>query len=306
MRLLLDLDDARSDIELGRHRDASTLGDLVDAATGHRLPPGTTLAVDSALHPVETPLADLLLLEGTRIARSPQPRPVAVRGWTATLSGGLRAGDVVEIPRSRALTVGRSPHADLVLDTVSASWEHLSVTREGDALRVRDAGSTNGTLVDGVSAAGEGVVVTDSAVVIAGGAALLLRPAPAEPPAPEPGSLHNVTPSATVPFNRPPRPGRAAAADPVVPPTRVSIASAAKFSVITVAAPLVLAFAMVLIMGDARYALFAALSPVAGAECGWSSGTGTRGRPGRRAALRRGTADAPRRIARAARLERAR
>ncbi|PPF63842.1 cell division protein FtsK [Rathayibacter tritici] len=264
MRLLLDLDDARTDIDLGRYRSSATLGDLVDAVTGHRPPSGTTLAVDSALHPVDTRLVDLLLLEGTRIARSPEPRPAPVRGWTATLSGGLGAGAVIEIPRSRPLTVGRSPHADVVLDTASASWEHFSATREGDALRVRDADSTNGTLVDGVPATGEGVLVADAAVVIAGGAALLLRAAPHEPLAPEPGSLNNLTANATVPFNRPPRPGRPAAADAVVPPSRVEIASATKFSVITVAAPLVLAFAMVLIMGDARYALFAALSPVAG------------------------------------------
>ncbi|PPG44702.1 FtsK/SpoIIIE domain-containing protein [Rathayibacter sp. AY2B5] len=264
MRLLLDLDGTRSDIDLGRHRDSVTLGELIATATGHRLPPGTALAVDTALHPVETRLADLLLLEGTRIARSPLPRPAAARGWTAVLSGGLGAGAVVEIPRGRALIVGRSPHADVVLDTASASWEHFSVTREGDGLRVRDADSTNGTLVDGVSATGDGVLVSDAAVVIAGGAALRLRPAPPELLAPEPGSTDNVTATATVPFNRPPRPGRPAAGEAVVPPARLEIASATTFSVITVAAPLVLAFAMVLIMGDARYALFAALSPVAG------------------------------------------
>lgn len=264
MRLLLELDDSRHDVDLGRHRSSATLGDLVEAVTGRRLDAGTVLAVDSALHPVETPIDEILLLEGTRIARSAEPRPRAVGGWTAALSGGLSAGAVVEIPRSRPLTVGRAPQADLVLDTASASWEHLTIVREGDGLRVRDAGSTNGTLVDGVPADSDGTVVTGPTVLIAGGAAVLLRPTQDEPRAPEPGSLNNLTANATVPFNRPPRPGRSAAADPVVPPTRVSVASATKFSIITVVAPLVLAFAMVLIMGDARYALFAALSPVAG------------------------------------------
>ena len=40
-----------------------------------------------------------------------------------------------------------------------------------------------------------------------------------ETPAPAPGSLHNLTPAATAPFNRPPRPGKAPAADALIPPS---------------------------------------------------------------------------------------
>ncbi|QWL27679.1 FHA domain-containing protein [Rathayibacter toxicus] len=264
MRLLIEIDGERHDLELGRHRVGATLGDLVATATGNTLAGDTSLTVDSAVHRADTPLADILLLEGTRIARSAPERPQVVRGWSATLSGGLNAGRIVGIPRSRPLTAGRAPQADLVLETESASWEHFTVTRDGDGIRVADAGSTNGTFVDGARVESEGILVSKPAVVIAGGTTALLRPALDEPRAPEPGSLRNVTAAATVPFNRPPRPGQPGSDDAVVPPTRVQVSAANKFSIITVAAPLVLAFAMVLIVGDARYALFAALSPLAG------------------------------------------
>lgn len=264
MRLLIEIDGDRHDVELGRRRTGALLGDLVAAATGTVLANDTLLMVDAVVHPASTPLADVLLLEGTRIARSAPERPQPVRGWTATLAGGLNAGRLVSVPRSRPLTIGRASQADLVLETESASWEHLTVAREGEGVRVSDADSTNGTLVDGTRIKAEGILISEPAVVVAGGASVLLRPALEEPRAPEPGSLRNVTASATVPFNRPPRPGQPASGESVVPPIRVQVGAANKFSVITVAAPLVLAFAMVLIVGDARYALFAALSPIAG------------------------------------------
>ena len=59
-----------------------------------------------------------------------------------------------------------------------------------------------------------------SGLITAGGAVLLLRRSLDETPAPPPGSLHNLTPAATAPFNRPPRPGQTPAGEPLVPPSR--------------------------------------------------------------------------------------
>lgn len=264
MRLLIAIDDDEQVVDLARHRSQATLAELVEAATGRELSPDTLVAVDAQRHPASTALSELLLLEGTRIALSETRRPKPAADWTATLAGGLQAGPVVDVPRGRALVAGRSPHADVILPTTSASWEHFSATRDDDDLRVSDRGSTNGTLIDGAATDEEGTVVDGPAVITAGGATVLLRPSIEEAAAPEPGSLHNITPAATAPFNRPPRPGRPPEPDPITPPTRKDVPPASKFSIITVAAPLVLAFAMVLILGDARYALFAALSPILG------------------------------------------
>jgi S-DNA-T family DNA segregation ATPase FtsK/SpoIIIE len=262
VRVLIDLDGSRFECEVARAAPATTLTDLVEAAGGPRLASEEVVFVDEAEVQGSTPVSELILLEGSRISRAPWQAPRRVQDWSVTLAGGHRAGAVVEVPRGREMLIGRSPHADLSLPTESASWDHCRLRREEDGVRVLDGGSTNGTLVNGEMVAEDGIVVTETATIGAGGTVLLLRPSLDETPAPAPGSLHNLTPAATAPFNRPPRPGRALAGDPLVPPSPKDVPPASKFSYITVLAPLVMAVAMVLILGDMRFAMFAMLSPV--------------------------------------------
>ncbi len=176
MRLLIELDDRRETIEADGWAESSTLGDLVAASLGTPLDPGTPLAVDGHRTSSDTPLRDLVLLEGSRVARTTEDPPRTVDGWSVTLAGGLEAGLVVPVPRSRRLVVGRAPQADVVLPTESASWEHCTVEREDDGVRVRDSGSTNGTVIAGERIDDEGVLLTGTTSVIVGGAVLLLRP----------------------------------------------------------------------------------------------------------------------------------
>ncbi|MDQ0093802.1 FtsK/SpoIIIE domain-containing protein [Paeniglutamicibacter psychrophenolicus] len=262
MRVLIRTDGQRLDRELGGFAPATTLAQLLVSAGAAAPAPGSTLYVDATAVPADTPLAELLLLEGSTISLAPVPRPEPLRGWSATISGGLEAGAIVPLPAHRPLLIGRSPQADLVLGTESASWNHASLQLEGGGVRVRDAGSTNGTLLAGEPVDAEGVLLTAPATLLMGGTTVLLRPDLVESPAPEPGSLHNLTPAHTAPFNRPPRPGNPPEPDPLSPPVRKDVPPASKFSYITVLAPLLLAGAMVLMLGDARFAMFAALSPV--------------------------------------------
>ncbi|MBD7996267.1 FHA domain-containing protein [Arthrobacter sp. Sa2CUA1] len=262
MRVLIDLDERSFECEVAHAAPAITLADLVETAGGPRLAPDETVFLDQAEVRGSTPVSELVLLEGTRIARAPWPAPQRVRGWSVTLAGGGRAGTVIEVPQGRDMLIGRSPHADLTLPAESASWEHFRLRREDTGLRVLDCGSTNGTSVNGEPVGGDGTLVTDTAAVTAGGTVLLVRPSLDEPLAPAPGTLHNLTPAATAPFNRPPRPGRAPAGDPLVPPSPKDVPPASKFSYITVLAPLVMAVAMVMILRDLRFAMFAMLSPV--------------------------------------------
>lgn len=262
MRLLIELDGRRDTVEVDRWRPTATLADLVTTAGAPSPGPGTDLYVDDTAVPVDTPLDELVLLEGTRVARDPGTRPRRTTGWTATLAGGVAAGQVVEVPRDRPLVVGRSPQADLVLPTGSGSWQHCTVSLDDHGVRVRDDGSTNGTLIGGQRVDAEGVHLDEATTVLVGGAVLVLRPDLGENVVPAPGTLHNLTPAGTAPFNRPPRPGQVSDVEPVLPPTRRDVAPANRFSIITVAAPLVLAGAMVVLLGDPRFALFALLSPV--------------------------------------------
>lgn len=262
MRVLIDIDDHRADVDLGHLDPQSPLAALVSAAGGPQLGEDDVVYVDAERASGATPLSDVVLLEGTRVSRSPVPRPVRVDGWSVTLAGGSSVGAVLPVSRGRDMVIGRSPQADLVLPTESASWEHLTLRREDGGIRVRDAGSTNGTLVNGVPADDDGTLVAEAATITAGGAVLLLRPALDEPPAAAPGTLKNLTPAGTAPFNRPPRPGQPPAVEPLSPPAHKDVPPANKFSYITVLAPLVMAVAMVLILRDLRFAMFAMLSPV--------------------------------------------
>ncbi|SDT06781.1 FtsK/SpoIIIE domain-containing protein [Microlunatus soli] len=264
MRLLIDINGARHEVELDRFAPSATLADLIIESSGEVPPDDAVLYVDDDPHPVDTPISSAVLLEGSVLAQTATVRARPIGGWSATLAGGLDAGRVVALPAERPLVIGRSPQADLTVDSVSTSWNHVSISREGDGARVRDAGSTNGTLVNGTKVGEDGVLVDDLAVIIAGGVVVLLRKDLGEDRAPEPGSLHNLTPAGTAPFNRPPRPGRPADPDSVEPPERKEIASATRFSIITVIAPLILAGAMVAIMGSPQYAMFAILSPIMG------------------------------------------
>ncbi len=45
-------------------------------------------------------------------------------------------------------TAGRHPNSDIFLDDITVSRRHAEIVREGDAYRVRDAGSLNGTYVN--------------------------------------------------------------------------------------------------------------------------------------------------------------
>ncbi len=90
-----------------------------------------------------------------------------------------------------------------------------------------------------------------------------MRPQLTETLAPRAGSLPNLTPSRTAPFNRPPRAALMPESDTVKIPKRKNVTKPSKFSIATVLAPLIFAGAMVAMMREIRYALFALLSPVA-------------------------------------------
>lgn len=264
MRLVTDLAGVRHEVEVLRTSPSATLADLVREATGVDLRPEKALWVDQARHVAGDTLEKVGLLEGSTIGQHRIADENPARDWTAVLSGGLHAGTVARVPTSRPLLVGRSPNADIMLDSPSASWSHFSLEREGEGIRVRDTGSTNGTLVNGAPVEADGVLVEGDALVVAGGNAIHVTRDLGEQVAPRAGTLHNVTQAGTAPFNRPPRRGRLPAPPQTEPPTKKEIPAATRFSFITVLAPLVLAAAMVAMMGDLRYGAIAALSPILG------------------------------------------
>lgn len=268
MRLQFNLDSVQRDLDVARFSAKATLADLVENVTGTRPAADSTLWLDDREVRADSLLARLELLDGMRISREPLRPALPLKGWSITQAGGLEAGGVLQPPVDRPLAIGRSPQADLSIASASVSWDHVHIQRDDVGLRVIDQGSTNGTFaysseVDGLkvdSSTGQSVAVDTTLAV--GGSTLLLRESLQENPAPRAGSLHNVTLAGTVPFNRPPRPGQPPRPDPIVCPEPKEIADGAKFNIIAVVAPLVMAVAMVVVMKNPMYAMFAALSPV--------------------------------------------
>ncbi len=62
-------------------------------------------------------------------------------------SGGGRAGETFALEHERT-SVGRSPDCEIFLDDVTVSRRHAVIARSGDAFRIEDEGSLNGTFVN--------------------------------------------------------------------------------------------------------------------------------------------------------------
>jgi pSer/pThr/pTyr-binding forkhead associated (FHA) protein len=65
------------------------------------------------------------------------------------IASGDLAGKQFELGAAR-FTIGRSHTCSLVLDMSAISGEHCAILRRGSRYAVQDAGSTNGTLLNGV------------------------------------------------------------------------------------------------------------------------------------------------------------
>jgi hypothetical protein len=69
-------------------------------------------------------------------------------GFALVVERGPRAG-MTFVLHPGSTTVGRHPDSDIFLDDVTVSRHHCRFTVDGEGLRLEDAGSTNGTYVNG-------------------------------------------------------------------------------------------------------------------------------------------------------------
>src|SRR5687768_10246739 len=78
-------------------------------------------------------------------------REHSVRRFALVIADGARAGTAWESTSARA-SLGSHPSNDLVLDDAAVSRFHCEIEVDAVGARVRDLGSRNGTIVDGVRA----------------------------------------------------------------------------------------------------------------------------------------------------------
>jgi S-DNA-T family DNA segregation ATPase FtsK/SpoIIIE len=273
------LDGAPFDVEL-------TAGD--QDAVGAVLPAlGRTLGrpVSSLWHG-STPLADDRPLSAPELVHGaelgcdgPAPGSAGARRSSALelhVVGGPAAGHIHPLGQGRHV-IGRSREVDVQLDDPGVSRRHARLDVGGGAITVSDAGSTNGTRLDGTDLTGDGTVwsagallrIGASALMLAGpggaaaaleaapGGRLLLRPTP-RPIAP--------LPEVEVAFPSPPAP----------PPRR-------RLAWVAVALPAVAGGAMAWLLATPTFLFFALLSPVVALGT-WLSERWSGSRRGRREA----------------------
>lgn len=176
-------------------------------------------------------------------------------GWSRVLKAGPNV-------------LGRSADVELQINDRSTSGRHCRLARSNaDTVEVTDLGSRNGTRVAGQRIETASLEIGD--VLWAGSGVYRLASCHESKPFLGATGLPGV--SDRLSFNRPPRRsstvegGRIEIPPPVGPKPGPPVA----FSIAAVVAPLIMAAAMVVILGNARYALFGLLSPVM-AIVGWT------------------------------------
>jgi S-DNA-T family DNA segregation ATPase FtsK/SpoIIIE len=189
----------------------------------------------------------------------PPAEPAARRAETdleVAIVGGPGAGR--RIPLGRGVTVvGRDPGCEVVIDDPSLSWHHAKLTMAAEGVVVSDAGSTNGTAVEGVRVKpGEERPLGEHEHVEVGRSLLRVgaRLRTDETVAHEHGTV--------IDFNRPPRTARPYEAPQVrlqAPPQRPG---GPRLPLAASMAPLVLGIAMFVITKQPTMLLFSLLSPV--------------------------------------------
>ena len=264
MHIVFRTNEGDRELEVQLRNPDATVDDLLRAvlgrpltgsvAVGDRVVPGSCPIVDSGLHEGAVLTASH---DGARNGSAP------ASPFELVIVAGRGAGRAFPLPIGRSL-VGRAAQNTVVLDDATVSRQHCMIELDDTgAAWVTDAGSANGTFADGARVEGtEAVELARGSVVEVGAFALAIR---AVSDADRPRSLdfrRHSGPSGTLPFNRPPRPARAAAPAPIAVPSKPGAPPKPHFSIASTFGPLVMAGVMIAMTGDLRYAMFTLLTPI--------------------------------------------
>ncbi|MEA2233928.1 MAG: segregation ATPase FtsK/SpoIIIE, family [Solirubrobacteraceae bacterium] len=264
MHIVFRTNEGDRELEVQLRNPDATVDDLLRAVLGR--PVAGSVAVGDRVVPASCPIVDSGLHEGAVLTA---PHNGARNGaapasrFELVVVAGRDAGRRFPLPVGRSL-VGRAPENAIVLDDATVSRQHCMIELdESGAVRVTDAGSANGTFADGSRVEGVAAVeLATGSVIEAGAFALAIRPVS---DADRPRSLdfgRHSGPNGTLPFNRPPRPARAAAPAPIGVPSKPGAPPKPHFSIASTFGPLVMAGVMIAMTGDARYAMFMLLTPI--------------------------------------------
>lgn len=266
MRIVIDESGALRTFRVANRTASSTISELIQYAhlderswqhmwvDGQRVKPDTTLD-------------EIPIVEGSTLSNQP-PREGKSSAWQLVVVGGANTGLVHNLVDNQPVRIGRSPEADITIDSGSTSWSHCLVRAQDGHVQIVDDGSSNGTFVDGkkITEPG-GVKVEQTAVLRIGGSNVEIRRTPPTIQSTSVGG--KLTGAFTLPFNRPPRVALPPEPEAIELPTKKTENNPARFSWAAVIAPLLMAVALVAVMGSIRFAMIALLSPVMAVGSWW-------------------------------------
>jgi S-DNA-T family DNA segregation ATPase FtsK/SpoIIIE len=240
----------------------ATVADLLAALAAE---PDVAVLLDGAAAEPGAPLASYGLGDGSvvHLGCAPSVAPSAAVAELAVVAG-LASGARL------SLAPGRHPLDRSVLGSPTVSRRHadLVVTPSG-GVTVADAGSRNGTRVDGAWVVGDTAVPPDAVLTLGGCHAVVRAPSPL----PATGRRTH---------NRPPRSPAPPSPAPLRMPAAASARSGApRFSWAAVLVPVLLGGVLVVALGNAMYALLTLLGPVM-VVANWVEERRARRRDGRR------------------------
>ncbi|MFD0704774.1 FtsK/SpoIIIE domain-containing protein [Alloscardovia venturai] len=260
MRVVIETSDNRRVFAITNLDKKTTLGEILQAAHLDKRE-WEHVWVDGQEYESETACYSIPLLEGSLISNYVS-RHLDSSKWQLGIIGGQNSGRTYALPESGYVRIGRSNQADITLSSPSVSWSHAVLIIKSEGIWVSDDNSSNGTWLNGEKIEGDSTQkLREGDVLTIGGVCLELT---ATPVFTEPQYHHHSMRenSGVLPFNRPPRQSLPAHPDELEPVSKANAQHASKFSWVTVIAPLIMAIAMVAVMGSIRYALIGLLSPV--------------------------------------------
>ena len=259
-----------------------TVGELLEALAAHvgvhAASPkisrggGSAEAIDSRRPVVAAGLrsGDVVALDDAVDLQLPLPAPATPDGVALVVAGGPDMGRRIVLAPGEHV-VGRE--APVTVDDPSLSRRHLAISVRDGAATVSDAGSANGTLVDGLPVTAPRPLAHGE-LVRAG--RTLLRVEPAIDPAKRYGAT--IVRDGAVPFNRPPRVRRSLPAGTRRIPSPPDDAQPPRVPLITALLPLILGVAMFLILKNVLFLMFSLLAPVMAVGSFMEEKRGGRGR----------------------------
>ena len=219
--------------------------------------PGSTAAVWSEGHRL-APTARVggprlrsgaILCAAAPVTAGPPASPVRL-----LVVNGPGAGRVIPLDH-RPLTIGRDPLCRLPLADPALSRLHAIIDVAATGITVRDAGSTNGTLIDGLRIGRGPRLLTPADHVRIGESALRVDPGPDSPASTRPG------PAGEVLINRSPRTEDVVRAEVIDFPTPATVTRVMGIQWAAALLPAALGVILALCLHSLQFLIFAALGP---------------------------------------------